>query len=39
MNLKQNQHLKLDVFGYTSDDLWSALDVLWSVFGVSLECF
>ena len=32
MNLKQNQHLKLDALGRT-------LDILWSIVGVRLECF
>jgi hypothetical protein len=36
MNLKQNQHLKLDAFGHTLEYRWSAFGVLLNAFGCSL---
>jgi len=33
MNLKQNQHLKLDAFGHTLEYRWSAFGVLLNAFG------
>jgi hypothetical protein len=33
MNLKQKQHLKLDVFGHTLEYFGLSLEYLWSAFG------
>jgi len=39
MNLKQNQHLKLDAFGHTLEYFWTIVGVRLERFGVHLDVF